>query len=322
MASSPSLDTANNEQMRLNVLCQYTVLATGAEWELDQLVQRAAQDCGYPTGLITLMGEHHCWFKATTGLLPDDWNRHELPREQTFCNYAFRSSGIFVVSDARTDPRFQHLSVVDRPDGYRAYVGAPLITPDGYSIGTLCLLDTEPRTPTPQQMDTLRSLAARTMTMLEQRRRAPAAPSVRPAAPAVPAPVAPPAAAPGAARDLVLVVDDEDMVRGVTAAMVTRLGYEARLASNGVEALERIAALGGRVRLVVTDVNMPTMNGVELSRALRSQANAPAVVAMSGKFSPDVRKALQAEGVTHLIEKPFGLPEIAAALKKYLPVVR
>jgi CheY-like chemotaxis protein len=322
MAPTSIPDTAS-EQARLEALRRYAILDTGPEREFDELVQRAARDCGYPTALISMMDATRCWFKAVAGLAAAHRHARELPRDQTFCNFAFRSSGIVVVPDARADERFRRLSIVDRPDGYRAYVGAQIITPDGHSIGTVCLLDTKPHSPTPEQMDMLRTIATRVMALLESRQRdlAPAASVSIGAVRRTEAPIqiAPPTFANAATRELVLIVDDEELIRGVTAAMLNRLGCETRLAANGQEALERVAALGGRVQLVITDIHMPIMNGVEMVRALRAKPNAPMAIAMSGKFTPEIRADLAAEGVTYLISKPFGMTEIERALKHALP---
>jgi CheY-like chemotaxis protein len=216
------------------------------------------------------------------------------------------------------------LPIVDRPGGYRAYAGAQLIAPDGHSIGTVCVLDPAPRTPTPRQLDALRVIATRVMALLESRQNdlAPAPPvSVGPPRPAA-SPPSPPAAPSDGPRAVVLIVDDEDLVRGVTAAIVARLGYETRLATNGQEALDRFAALDGRVRLVITDINMPMMDGIELARVLRRQPNAPAIAAMSGRFTPENRRQLQDEGVTHFISKPFGTTEIEGAVRALLAPAR
>lgn len=318
MAHSSLQDTAN-EHARLEALRRYAILDTASEREFDELVERAARECGYPTALISLMDAQRCWFKAAAGVLPADRGLRELPRDQTLCNYAFRSSGTLVVPDATKDERFQRLWIIDRPGGYRAYAGAQLITPDGHSIGTLCLLDTTPRTPTPAQADQLRALATRVMALLETRHRdlAPApsvslAPEARRASPAQ---GGPPTVSATATRPLVLVVDDEELIRGVTAAMLNRLGCETRLAANGQEALERLAALGSRVSLIFTDVHMPVMNGLELIRVVRRLPRHPAIVVMSGKFTPEIKRELQGEGVTELIAKPFGMAEIERALK-------
>jgi CheY-like chemotaxis protein len=298
------------ERERLNLLHSYAVLDTPPEEAYDRIAQEAARLVGAPCAAITFVTEDRCWFKARVGL-----EATQLPRGFSICGYAFRSSGVFVVPDAANDERFRQLPLV-ADQGFRFYAGVPLITPGGHSLGTLCVLDTKPLSPSPGRLDALRVLGARLMMLLESRLRdlAPA-PSVSFSAraePRTPPPARPPAPV---ERDLVLVVDDEEMIRGVTAAMVNRLGCETRLAADGQEALDRIAALGARVRLVLTDINMPVLNGVEMIRALRAQARSPTVVAMSGKFTPDIRRELADLGVAHFIPKPFGMAEIAVALK-------
>src|SRR4051794_25223102 len=110
MASSFLQDTAS-ERARLEALRRYAILDTAPEREFDELVERAARECGYPAVLISLMDAQRCWFKAGVGVSPVDRGVRELPRDQTFCNYAFRSSGILVVPDATKDERFQHLNI-------------------------------------------------------------------------------------------------------------------------------------------------------------------------------------------------------------------
>ena len=101
--SPTSVSNADREQARLEALRRYAILDTAAEKEFDELVRRTARECGYPVALISLMDERRCWFKAVTGVKPAVAHVRELPREQTFCNHAFRSSGILVVPDARAD---------------------------------------------------------------------------------------------------------------------------------------------------------------------------------------------------------------------------
>ena len=310
------VSSADREPARLEALRRYGILDTPAEKQFDELVQQTARECGYPIALLSLMDAQRCWFKAATGLKAAEAQVRELPRTQTFCNYALGSSGTLVVPDARADARFSSLRIVDRPNGFRAYVGAQLITPDGHSIGTLCLLDDVPHVPTAEQRVALRRLADRAIKLIEDRQRdlAPAA-SVELAPPPVPMPVP-------ARRELIVVVDDEELIRGVTGAMLKRLGHEVRLAENGQKALECIAAEDGRVTLVLTDLHMPVMNGLQLVTALRQQANPPAIVAMSGKFTDEICTHLRAAGVNAMFAKPFGMSDIVRALEQARAVVR
>ena len=150
MASTP-VSSTDSDHARLEVLRRYAILDTAAEPEFDAIVQQAVRETGYPTALLSLMDAERCWFKATASLKPAYHGLRELPRDQTICNHAFRSSDLFVVPDTRADARFARLPYVDCPDGYVAYAGAQLITPEGHSIGTLCLLDGVPREPTAAQ---------------------------------------------------------------------------------------------------------------------------------------------------------------------------
>lgn len=300
--SPTSVSNADRERARLEALRRYAILDTAAEKEFDELAQRAARECGYPTALITMMDEHRCWFKAVTGLKPVAAHIRELPREQTFCNHAFRSSGIFVVPDARADERFAGLPIVNRPGGYRAYAGAQLITPDGFSIGTLCILDDVPHEPTAEQLAALRRLADRTMELLEAGRR-------RDNAPAPPVIVS---ARATDSRRTVLVVDDEELVRRFVLHLLNRREVAGIGAENGVEALAQFREHAGEIGLVITDIHMPEMNGLDLIRALKREPNPPAFAVMSGRLDETLRAALAVEGVRCVMAKPFPLGEIDA----------
>ena len=298
--SPTSVSSADRERARLEALRRYAILDTGTEREFDELVQRAARECGYPTALISLMDEHRAWFKAAAGLSATDQHVREIPRDQTFCNHAFRSSGIFVVPEARADERFAHLWAVKRPGGFRAYAGTQLITPDGFSIGTLCLLDTVPREPTAEQRAALRRLADLTMALLEARRR-------RDDAPAPPVITSTRVMDP---RRTVLVVDDEALVRQFVVHLLSRREVAGLEAENGVEALARFREHAGEIGLVITDIHMPGMNGLELIRALKREPNPPAIAVMSGRLDETLRAALAVEGVGCIMAKPFQLAEL------------
>jgi CheY-like chemotaxis protein len=300
MASDP-------ENARLSTLRSYSVLDTSAEPAFDGLVRLAAEIFGAPTAAMTLVDADRCWFKAKVGL-----DAPQLPRDVSFCGHAFASSGIFVVPDAMKDNRFKDLPIVAGGAGFRFYAGAPLRAPDGHSLGTLCVLDRIPCDPTPQQLSILSELAARVMSLLEDRREV-AAPDI---------PVAPVSIAPAGSDNLVLVVDDEDSVRAFTAEVLKHLGHAVFSAANGADALVRIAELRGRVRLVVTDLSMPVMGGLELVRALRKQPNPPAIVAMSGHFNQEYRAQLRAAGVTCMLGKPFSVDELKLAILNAQSVAR
>ncbi len=288
--------TTNAEHARLEALHRYAVLDTPPEPAFDEVVRRAVAETGYRTALLTLMAADRCWFKASAGLKPVDAGLCELPRHMTFCTHFFQSSGVFVVPDARTDVRFAGLPFISREDGYRSYAGVQLITPDGHSIGTLCVLDDRPREPTDAHRASLHRLAGEAMVLLEARRSPPA-----------------PSAAPDR-RIRALIVDDEPYLRLIAGEMLKHLGYAVVEAADGAEALDLFRRDPSGVQLVLTDLNMPGMHGMALVQELRREPRPPAIVVMSGRLDARTREELGIIGVTAMLSKPFTLDALHEAL--------
>lgn len=157
---------SRNERKRLKVLWQYEVLDTVPEEIFDDLTELAARICEAPIALISLVDEDRQWFKSKHGLALD-----QTSREISFCTHAIRHEGLFIVPDAAKDRRFSHSPLVTSDPKIRFYAGAPLITPDGHALGTLCVLDHVPRQLQPGQQQALSVLARLVMTQLELRRR-------------------------------------------------------------------------------------------------------------------------------------------------------
>ncbi len=155
-----------NEVDRLKALQETGLMGSPPEPEFDELVRLAAAICGTPSSCVSLVGATHLWLKAWYGMEPT-----EAPREAALCSHAIVSSGLFIVSDAAADERFLHNPYVTAEDGVRFYAGIPLTTGDGHSLGTLCVLDTVPRTLTSEQVDALNLLARQVMARIELRRR-------------------------------------------------------------------------------------------------------------------------------------------------------
>jgi GAF domain-containing protein len=155
-----------NESKRLKVLWQYDVLDTVPEEVFDDLTELAARICEAPIALISLVDEKRQWFKSKVGITVS-----ETSRDLSFCAYAITQSDLFIVPDATQDERFANNPLVTSEPKIRFYAGAPLITPDGHALGTLCVIDKVPRELRPEQKQALRILARHVVTQLELRRR-------------------------------------------------------------------------------------------------------------------------------------------------------
>lgn len=155
-----------NEAARLSALRSYQILDTPSEQEYDDIALLASQICGTPIATITLVDENRQWFKSKIGI--DD---EETPRDIAFCAYALQPSAkTLVIKDTLEDVRFADNPLVTGIPNIRFYAGAPLVTPDNFTIGTLCVIDCEPRELTAAQLESLQALARQVTMKLELRR--------------------------------------------------------------------------------------------------------------------------------------------------------
>ncbi len=157
---------SNAEEPRLQALLAYAVLDTPPEQAFDDITELAAQLFGMPVALVSLSDRHRQWFKSRVGL-----DATEISREFAFCDVAIRSTEVLVVADARADPRFASSPLVAGDAGVRFYAGAPLITPEGHAVGTLCVVDQRPRSFDAAQCAALAVLSRQVVAQLELRRK-------------------------------------------------------------------------------------------------------------------------------------------------------
>jgi PAS domain S-box-containing protein len=162
----PKAPLPPNEAGRLNALCHYQILDTEPEAAFDDLSHMAAHICGTPIALISLIDRERQWFKSKVGL-----DVTETPRSLAFCSHVILQSEIFIVRDARIDHRFaDHPAVLNEPY-VQFYAGVPLMTPEGYAIGTICVVDFVPHDLTADQISALTALSRQVVTQLELRRK-------------------------------------------------------------------------------------------------------------------------------------------------------
>jgi PAS domain S-box-containing protein len=155
------LPTAS-EDSRLETLRKLDILDTKDEKDLDDIVRLIATICDAPIALISLVDERRQWFKAKIGIdIP------ETPREHAFCAHAILQNDLMIVPDALADERFANSPLVTGPMGIRFYAGMPLVTTDGYTLGTLCVKDYKPRHLSDFQCEALRTLARNVIKQIE-----------------------------------------------------------------------------------------------------------------------------------------------------------
>lgn len=155
----------DNETDRLAALHQLRLLDTPSEERFDRLTRLAIQLFQVPVALISLIDSDRQWFKSRQGT-----ELQQTERKIAFCSYTILGQDILEIPDAQQDTRFRDNPLVTDTPGIRFYAGAPLFTPEGFCIGTLCLIDFEPRQLTDTQRQSLLDLAGCAQSELELRR--------------------------------------------------------------------------------------------------------------------------------------------------------
>ncbi|MEG1770080.1 MAG: GAF domain-containing protein, partial [Comamonas sp.] len=150
------------EQERLFFVRSTGLLDTKASEAFDRITRLAASILQVPMAAISIVDESRQWFKSRVGI--DD---AETGRSDSFCTHTIEASNVLVVEDARLDPRFTHNRMVTGAPGIRFYAGVPLQLPTGHTLGSLCVIDTQPRKFNAQEEQLLRDLGALTMAQID-----------------------------------------------------------------------------------------------------------------------------------------------------------
>lgn len=152
--------------MRLDALERQQITDTPRDEAFDRVVRLACATLSAPIGAITFIESERQWIKAEQGL-----GMQETSRDTSFCTHALSGDEVLVVEDATCDPRFAGNPLVTSQDGIRFYAGAPLNTKEGYTLGTLCVVDHIARKITPRDRALLQDMAAIVVSEMELRRR-------------------------------------------------------------------------------------------------------------------------------------------------------
>ena len=154
------------EDLRISVLHALNILDTPAEAGFDDIVRLVAEACDTPVALVSFVDVDRQWFKAKIG-----FDGCETPLDQSVCAHVVREKTLIVIPDLREDPRTKANTLVTADPHIRFYAGAPLITPGGEVLGSLCVIDDKPRAAglTERQANTLVALARQVMIQLELR---------------------------------------------------------------------------------------------------------------------------------------------------------
>ena len=293
------LPLPENEDSRLESLRSFRILGTSCEQEFDDIARLAAIMCDAPVAVIAFIDEQRVWFKAKVGLELD-----EIPRDDSFCAHAILQSNVLIVPDPISDQRFMSGFLVEQ-NGIRFYAGIPLITVDKHALGTLAVMDRVPHLITAEQIDSLKILARRIVAELETRS------STNAQSPHQRLHLEPPRQ-----RSVtVLIVEDNDNLRNLLQRTLEGVGFSVLPAADGAEALRWSEQHEGTINIVVSDIVMPGLNGLELSKLIRAARPETKFLFITG-FG-DQFSELHEDGAD-ILEKPFLPSELLRKVEEIL----
>ena len=160
--------TPPNEEERLAELEGLNLLDTASEADFDQVTARLTRLFNVPMALVTLVDKNRQWFKSQAGLPADLAETRSTSRDISLCGHVIAKDEVLIVRDLARDPRFANNPFV-KENGLRFYAGVPLRGPNGFPIGSLCILDTKPREMTSQEQELLKMIAGDLMDQIKRR---------------------------------------------------------------------------------------------------------------------------------------------------------
>ncbi len=155
-----------NEDARIKDLQSFEILDTEKEEDYEGLVDLASQVCQCPFAIVNFIDTNRQWFKASRNM-----EEQEADRENSFCGHAIMKNDVFIINDATKDERFADNPNVTDGMKVRFYAGAPIISPNGYNLGTVCVFDDKPKKLTASQVESLRTVASQVSRLLDLRKK-------------------------------------------------------------------------------------------------------------------------------------------------------
>jgi CheY-like chemotaxis protein len=283
--SSP-LTLPQDEVSRLESLHSFQILETHSEQGFDDMLRLATLTCAMPIGKIGFVDQERVWLKSKIGFELD-----EIPRERSFTAHAILQPDILLVADALSDPIFaNNLLVTDV--GVRFFAGMPLITSGRQAIGAVSVMDRVPHLMTAEHMDSLRLIARRIVNDLETRGTIVAQSQ----------PKGLHIESPHHRSVTILIVEDNANLRELLQRTLERHGFSVHSAIDSAEALRWSERQEGSIEILISDIVMPGLNGLELAKrisAVRAETKFLFMTGFGDQF-PEVR-----EFGTNVLEKPF-----------------
>ena len=161
-----TIEVTVDEDARLSNLQSFGILDTFSEKDYDDITHMASIICEAPIALISFVDDDRQWFKSARGL-----SASQTAREHSFCSHAIiNTQEPFIVTDSRIDERFKDNPLVTGNPNIVFYAGVPLVSNDGFGLGTVCIIDTKPRELTEQQLNALHILSRQTINLLNLRK--------------------------------------------------------------------------------------------------------------------------------------------------------